>query len=75
MDMVLRNAQSGEEINVIASVRNSDYGLSTKLFRAVRTREEYEALSRLGEWVSPLQMRFNVGKYKVMYIVAKKSLL
>ena len=47
----------------------------TKLFRVVKAREDCEALqrdlSRLEEWASMWQMRFNVAKCKVMHIGTK----
>ena len=47
----------------------------TKLFRVVKTRRDCEELqkdlSKLEEWAAKWQMRFNVGKCKVMHIGAK----
>ena len=51
----------------------------TKLFQVVMTRKDSEELqkdlSKLGERAAKWQMRFNIGKCKVMYIGAKISKL
>ena len=49
----------------------------TKLFHVVKTREDCEELqkdlSKLGEWATKWQMRFNVAKCKVMHIGANQN--
>ena len=48
----------------------------TKLFKVDTTQRDCEELqrdlSKLGEWASKWQIRFNVSKCKVMHLGAKK---